>query len=253
MSLIRWQPHSGLACLSMRMRPLGQLVHAAALGPARAADPSARPGPTRRTASSNCRACASRGPPAAAKSPAGRPLRCQVSRINNRCSGVIDAWADWLGLDQPLPLALAAGRPEAACGPPRKVLRATALRPTKASSACGPGGAPAEAWSTTAAVVRGGVISAGGTTWGQSTAAAAGVGSPAPPQTLAASLGLRPRSAASVCSLTLISSKTCLTPLRFNRCWRGNYSTSLFHFLVENFGVLQGSARGVIARAASAR
>ena len=76
---------------------------------------------------------------------------------------------------------------------------------------------------------------AGGTTWGPSTAGA-GVGPPAPPKTLAASLGLRPRSAASVFSLALALSQTCLTPLRSNRCWRGNYSTSLSHFLVENFG-----------------
>ena len=137
-------------------------------------------------------------PTSGAKSPAGRPLRSQVSRINNRCSGVIAAWADGWGLTNRCPLLFR--------GPARRCLRTSSKgssrggsSPTKASSAWGPGGAPAETWSTTVAAVRGGVISAGETTWGWSTAAA-GVGSPAPPQTLAASLGLRPRSAASVCS-----------------------------------------------------
>ena len=48
-----------------------------------------------------------------AKSPAGRPLRCQVSRINSRCSGVMGDCGDSAGFTNrrpwPLPVPISRG------------------------------------------------------------------------------------------------------------------------------------------------
>ena len=56
-----------------------------------------------------------------------------------------------------------------------------------------------------------------------------------PPPTLAASLGLRPRSAASVFPSCSNSFSNVLTPLRVTALGGGNYSTSLSPCSVKNF------------------
>ena len=72
----------GIGLLEHEDRALGQLRQAAALAGRRAAGPSARPGPARRTSSSRRRACAWRRPPARrSRRPAGRSAaRCRGSQ-----------------------------------------------------------------------------------------------------------------------------------------------------------------------------
>ena len=87
MSLIRWQPQSGCASLSMRM--VRRVTSGSRRPGRRALGLVHQPGRPlrRRTSSSRRRACAWRRPTSGAKSPAGSPLRRQASRIEQPLLG----------------------------------------------------------------------------------------------------------------------------------------------------------------------
>ena len=105
MSLIRWQPHAGFDFLSMRMVRLVNSGIRLPLGPPRCASISP-PGPCSSNLFFQPYNVCLETPTSGAKSPAGRPLRCQVSRISSRCSAVMDGCGESSGFTSRRPLAL---------------------------------------------------------------------------------------------------------------------------------------------------
>ena len=136
---MRWQPQEGLACLSMRMVRLVRSGSLLPLGPPRGW--SMRPaGPCVSNFFFQAYRVCLDSPTNAAKSPAGRPLRRQVSSNSNRCcavNGTVGAagWTSRRPRRRP-------ARPARAKALGRSPGSAAAGSAARVSGASGAGGAP---------------------------------------------------------------------------------------------------------------